>query len=88
MGQAGISELGPSAQDSGIANDDATAAWDSYGHVVERAHALFGLGRCANSLGDSRAEAVLAASAEVFTQLQASPLAARVSRELTRAMTR
>ena len=59
--------------------EDAAAAWDRWGHSLERAHALFGAGRCLARLGRS-AEAGdrFEAAAAVFALLGAEPALAEV----------
>ena len=54
---------------------EAAERWGEYGHVLERAHALLGLGRCLVRLGRSAEAGVpLGEARNVFSQLRARPL--------------
>jgi predicted ATPase/class 3 adenylate cyclase len=55
---------------------EAAAAWVNFGHALERGQALLGLGRCLLALGETDANATLAAARDVFTRLGAGPLVA------------
>jgi hypothetical protein len=56
--------------------DDVAAAWAEYGHVLEHAQALLGLGRCRLGLGRADGSTPLTAAREIFAQLGAHSLAA------------
>jgi DNA-binding SARP family transcriptional activator/tetratricopeptide (TPR) repeat protein len=56
---------------------DAAARWETYGHVLEHAYALLGLGRCRLALGRAtEAEAPLHQARTILTNLGASMLVA------------
>jgi hypothetical protein len=61
------------------------AAW-TFGHALEHGQALLGLGRCLLALGRPDASGALAAARELFTQLDAGPLAAETDELLTEAV--
>ncbi len=55
--------------------DEAAAAWESFGHPLERGHALLGAGRCLLGVGRvAEAEARLGEAREVFVGLKTRPL--------------
>jgi tetratricopeptide (TPR) repeat protein len=56
------------------AYEEAARRWTEHGHVFERAHALFGAGRCLASLGRvDEARPRLAAARDAFDRLDAQP---------------
>jgi class 3 adenylate cyclase/tetratricopeptide (TPR) repeat protein len=65
---------------------EASAAWADYGHVVERALADLGAGRCLAAAGDRQAALrPLRAAQATFTELGAGPLLSEASSLLVRA---
>jgi predicted ATPase/class 3 adenylate cyclase len=65
---------------------ESAAAWENFGHALERGQALLGLGRCLLALGETDANATLAAARDVFTRLGAGPLVAETNRLLADAV--
>jgi class 3 adenylate cyclase/tetratricopeptide (TPR) repeat protein len=61
---------------------EAAAGWQEFGNVPERAHALFGQGRCLAALGKPEAEAPLREAREIFSALGFSPLVTDTERVL------
>lgn len=62
---------------AGALYGEAAQAWESYGHVLERALALLGHGRCARSTGDVRA------ARRILADLGAVPLVGEADRVLS-----
>ena len=59
--------------------EDAAVRWERWGHALERAHALFGAGRCLAGLGRlQEARARFEAAAAAFARLGAEPALAEV----------
>jgi tetratricopeptide (TPR) repeat protein len=67
---------------------EAAQRWGGYGHVLERAQAWFGEGRCLLRLGRPQARARLDEAREAFAGLGARLLLAQTDRWLARAATR
>jgi hypothetical protein len=61
--------------------EDAARGWAEYGSVLERAHALLGLGQCRSALGRVDARGPVTTAAELFARLGARTLS-KESREL------
>jgi class 3 adenylate cyclase/tetratricopeptide (TPR) repeat protein len=64
---------------------DAAERWQSFGNVVERAHALLGLGRCRLAAGLPGAEEPLQEAGELFDSMGFSPAAAAAATLLEQA---
>jgi tetratricopeptide (TPR) repeat protein len=61
---------------------EAVQRWSELGHVVERAYALFGLGRSRLRTGDAQGTQDALAARRIFDDLHAQPLVAEVDRLL------
>lgn len=61
---------------------DAVELWTALGHVVERAYALLGLGRCRLTAGDLQGVDDVLAARAIFAGLRAQPLIAEADRLL------
>jgi len=64
--------------------DDVERGWSDFGNPHERAHALFGKGRCLSALGDAEAGACLHAARALFESLGAAPSIREVDAALRR----
>jgi class 3 adenylate cyclase/tetratricopeptide (TPR) repeat protein len=55
---------------------EAERDWAAFGHVVEQAHATFGMGRCLAQMGAANAIGTLLGARQAFLKLGAAPLTA------------
>jgi hypothetical protein len=61
-------------EEAALRYDEAAAAWTSYGHQLERAHALLGAGRCLLALGRPEGQLRLREARTVVATLHAGAL--------------
>jgi class 3 adenylate cyclase/tetratricopeptide (TPR) repeat protein len=64
----------------------AAHGWQAYGHVLEHAQALLGLGRCRLALAGPGTEQALTEARQLFVRLQATPLLAETDHWLGQAV--
>jgi hypothetical protein len=86
--QAVLAEAGGALDEGAAAHEEAEAAWAAYGHLLERAQARLGAGRCLTGLGRPGAEARLREARAVLAGLGARPLLREADAWLARVASR